>query len=381
MQFRIGNKLGMLWLMLLPYYLDAQNINVETVVVLPDEVRETSGLIFLNDRIITHNDDGDPVLYELDPDNGAVIRKLFINGASNVDWEDLCIDQQYMYIGDVGNSHGTRTDLRIYRVSLNDYFLSTNDTVSADTISITYKDQSNFNDDSQTNFDAAAIISLEDSLYVFTKNWGDFHTNVYSVPKTPGNYQVNRVARINSLGLIAGAVQNPLSKEIMMIGYNGAGPFIFRLYEFEDGNFAEGKMDRIEFSLSGSFQIEGIEAINETDYYITSETNVLGEATLYRVITDFVVGINDFSQPELQLYPNPVSRFLEISGLQHPGETTISLVDIMGKQIFRKSTFGNVINGTLELDLSGVPDGHYLMQLTTPSSQISRKLILGQTGF
>ena len=43
--------------------------------VLPSEVEETSGLIFLNGKIITHNDSGDdPNLYEIDTISGTISR-------------------------------------------------------------------------------------------------------------------------------------------------------------------------------------------------------------------------------------------------------------------------------------------------------------------
>ena len=335
MELSAWKRLSILLLWLLPYYSDGQNITIEPIVVLPDEIKETSGLIFINDRIITHNDDGAPLLYELDPDNGIISRKLFIDGASNVDWEDLCIDQQFMYIGDFGNSHGTRKDLRIYRVSLDNYFQSTNDTLAADIIQFAYSDQTNFDDDTRTNFDAAAMVSFGDSLYVFTKNWGDFHTNVYSIPKTPGDHQINRAGRINSLGLVAGAVHNTLAKEILLIGYTGSGPFFYRIYEFESAHFMKGVMERLSFSLEGSFQVEGIEAINETDYYMTSEANVLGDATLFRITTDFVVGINGLSENVVQFYPNPTNRLLNIQGLPKIGEVSISLINTMGKTVFK----------------------------------------------
>jgi len=196
-----------LLLLFLPFGLSAQKFTIEPTASLPPETSESSGVIFLNDVIITHNDSGgEAILYEVDPNNGELIRELVVDDASNVDWEDLCIDQQYIYIGDIGNNNGDRTDLKIYRISLLDYFQSSNDTVSVDTIRYAYEDQVNFEPDPLTNFDAEALISFDDSLYLFTKNREDFHTNIYSLPKTPGDYQAHRVGRINAAGLITGGL-------------------------------------------------------------------------------------------------------------------------------------------------------------------------------
>ena len=375
-----GNLL--LSILLLPLFVEAQNFTVETIALLPLETNESSGVIFLNDKLITHNDSaGEAILYEVDPDSGTLIRQLVVENASNVDWEDLCFDQQYIYIGDFGNNSGDRTDLKIYRVSLQEYFQSSNDTVSADTIRFAYSDQESFEPGNKHNFDAEALISFEDSLYIFTKNRGDFHSNIYSVPKIPGDYQIKRVGRINSNGLITGGVHNPLSQEIMLTGYTLTEPFLLRLSQFSGREFTEGEMHRLTFQVDGSYQIEAIEAINEKDYYITSETNKLGEATLYRVNTDFVVSTQNPFTADIQYFPNPVNKLLNIRGLQNPGEISLALFNTMGKQAFYHTAVTRTGDETMKINLDGVPAGIYLMHLTSQRIDISRKLIIGHTGF
>ncbi len=375
-----GNLL--LSILLLPLFVEAQNFTVETIALLPLETNESSGVIFLNDKLITHNDSaGEAILYEVDPDSGTLIRQLVVENASNVDWEDLCFDQQYIYIGDFGNNSGDRTDLKIYRVSLQEYFQSSNDTVSADTIRFAYSDQESFEPGNKHNFDAEALISFEDSLYIFTKNRGDFHSNIYSVPKIPGDYKIKRVGRINSNGLITGGVHNPLSQEIMLTGYTLTEPFLLRLSQFSGREFAEGEMHRLTFQVDGSYQIEAIEAINEKDYYITSETNKLGEATLYRVNTDFVVSTQNPFTADIQYFPNPVNKLLNIRGLQNPGEISLALFNTMGKQAFYHTAVTRTEDETIKFNLDGVPAGIYLMHLTAQSIDISRKLIIRQSGF
>ena len=374
---------SILWLfqLLFPSYMEAQNLTVESIALLPLETDQSSGLILLNDKLITHNDSaGEPALYEVDPNDGTLIRKIIVENSSNVDWEDICLDLQYIYIGDFGNNRGDRTDLKIYRVSLEEYLQSSNDTVSADTIQFSYSDQMSFEPGNQHNFDAEGLISFEDSLYIFTKNRGDFHTNIYSVPKAPGDYQVRQVGSINSLGLISGAVYNLLSNEIVLTGYTAIEPFLLRISNFTGNDFTSGQMDRLTYQVQGSYQIEAIEAINNRDYYISSETNTLGEATLLRVNTDFVVGINDYSLPELQLYPNPVSNSLRINLDQYPEQLTIALVNFMGQHVL-KITYDKLRNETIEFDLTGLPSGNYVMHLTAPTWQATRKLVITQTEF
>jgi hypothetical protein len=182
-----------LFFMLYNLFSFAQQLQTETVVQLEVGLLETSGLIFLNDKVITHNDSGtDPKLYEIDTITGNISRTVVVNNATNTDWEDMCMDANYIYIGDFGNNAGARTDLKIYRVLISDYNSTVNDTVSAEVINFDFANQTSFTPSLYTtNFDVETLISLGDSLYVFTKNWGNSETSYYAISKSPGSYSVN----------------------------------------------------------------------------------------------------------------------------------------------------------------------------------------------
>ena len=124
------------------------------VVALNSALNESSGLIFLDQKLITHNDSGgEAALYEIDTLTGNIARKVIIANANNIDWEDICHDSNYIYIGDFGNNSGSRTNLRIYRLSIPSYLTSSNDTVYVDTIQFSYADQIDFTPSSfATNF-------------------------------------------------------------------------------------------------------------------------------------------------------------------------------------------------------------------------------------
>ena len=151
----------------------SQTVHVTEQTDLSGDVNESSGLLLLEDRLITHNDSGDdPTLYELNTENGTVIRTVTVANASSVDWEDICADETYIYIGDFGNNSGSREDLAIFRVAIDDYLTTSNDTVFADTIAFNYADQTSFDPAPlATNYDAEAMIAYNDSIYLFTKNW------------------------------------------------------------------------------------------------------------------------------------------------------------------------------------------------------------------
>ena len=196
----------------------------EYITDLHESVNETSGVIFLNNRLITHNDGGNPnSLYEIDIENGNINRTVTINNASNTDWEDITYDDEYIYIGDFGNNEGSREDLKVYRISISDYFDGDNVT-NADIINFNYADQTDFSPRDFHNFDAEGLISYNNNLYIFTKNresWGT--TNIYKLPKTLGVHVISQVDNINfkesvNVELITGAVYEKATNKILLTG-------------------------------------------------------------------------------------------------------------------------------------------------------------------
>ncbi|MEP2237179.1 MAG: hypothetical protein ABJI22_02385, partial [Maribacter sp.] len=112
--------------------------NVQIVGDLPDDVFETSGLLYFNGNLITHNDSGnEAVLYEIDLQSLSILRRVIISNVINIDWEAISQDDEYIYIGDFGNNVGTRKDLAVHRI-LKEDFLNAN-TVSAETINFSYE--------------------------------------------------------------------------------------------------------------------------------------------------------------------------------------------------------------------------------------------------
>src|SRR5690606_7356900 len=212
---------------------------------LESTINESSGLLSLNGKLITHNDSGgEPRLYEIESLTGNVVRAVTILNAVNTDWEDIAADDTYIYIGDFGNNNGTRTDLKVYRILQNDFFESVNDEATAEIISFHYSDQTDFTSSPfSTNYDAEAFIAYQDSLYIFTKNWSDNHTNVYALSKQPGNYALVRGASIDVGGMITGADFNENFGKLILCGYTLVSPFVFLFSAFPEGQFFEGEME------------------------------------------------------------------------------------------------------------------------------------------
>jgi hypothetical protein len=63
-----------------------------------------------------HNDGGSPPeLFAITPD-GKVVARLPIEGATNVDWEDIAADEKgRLYLADTGNNNRARREITVYR--------------------------------------------------------------------------------------------------------------------------------------------------------------------------------------------------------------------------------------------------------------------------
>src|SRR5690554_1024138 len=80
--------------------------DLELITPVATAVNESSGLIYLNEKLITHNDSGnDAQLFEIDSLTGNVTRTVVINNATITDWEDIAYDDDYIFIGDFGNNN------------------------------------------------------------------------------------------------------------------------------------------------------------------------------------------------------------------------------------------------------------------------------------
>ena len=239
---------------------------------LSSNLTETSGLIYWNNQIWTHNDNDDINLYALDTLAGELQSTISLTGTLNQDWEEISQDENYLYVGDFGNnSTGNRTNLHILRIEKNSVLANS---PIIDTIFFNYSNQTDFTATSSNNtdFDCEAFIATADSIYLFTKQWVSNKTNIYSLPKSPGNYVANLSATHDVQGLITGAVYLADQRIIVLSGYNNVlQPFLYLLFDFQSSHFFEGNKRKINLQLS-FHQIEGIaSAGNGLKYYASNE--------------------------------------------------------------------------------------------------------------
>lgn len=88
---------------------------------LPPSINESSGLIVMDGKLITHNDSGNmAMLYELDT-TGTITNYIKYNYLTNRDWEAIAQSDKAIHIADIGNNQGDRKDLK-YTILIKEEF-------------------------------------------------------------------------------------------------------------------------------------------------------------------------------------------------------------------------------------------------------------------
>lgn len=346
----------------------AQIKNPSEKFALPTELSESSGAIFFNGKLVTHNDSGgETKLFELDTISGEVIREITIAGAYNVDWEAITQDETSIYIGDIGNNvSGNRTDLKIYKVSKSDYLSETS--VNAETINFSYSNQTDFTaaDANKTEWDAEALVSFDaNHLILFSKNWVNGNTKAYLIPKTAGNHQISPLATtLDSGGLITGGTFNPLSGKLYLVGYTQLlQPFVWKSEGFNNNDIFSGTNTQTSLFNDLIFeQVEAITFVSENRYLMTSES--FSQSYFGYTITDnaklMAFSTNDTTlsvfateaENNILIYPNPVTNILHIDS------NTIDSVEI-----FDIKSIKVLHSNTSNIDMSNFAKGIYFAKI------------------
>ena len=361
----------------------AQIENLSEKFALPTLLNESSGAIFFNDKLITHNDSGgENKLYELDTITGLITRTVTVSNATNVDWEDLAEDENFIYVGDIGNI-GSRTDLKIYKIDKNDFVKTTE--VLAEIINFNYANQSDFTSNpGNTEWDADALVSIDqNNLALFSKDWVENESRAYLIPKKPGSYSISPMATsYNGGGLVTGATYNPTNGKLFLVGYQNlssglkslqAYVTIFENFTLDD--IFSGTNTQYDLPSFGPEDAEAITYVNKTNrYFITSETF---SGTLFGItFSDYgkliafsyknnTLSISESSQIQISLYPNPVSDVLTI---EHQDFEFVEIYD--GSMSLVQKSYQSQIN------MSGLSQGIYFLKINLKGQNPVFKKIL-----
>jgi hypothetical protein len=319
------------------------NISPATTKNLGAQLPETSGLIFWNNTLWSHNDDADIKLYSVDTASAAVLQSYTLTNTANKDWEEISQDANYIYVGDFGNnSNGNRTDLHILRIEKNSLLLQS---PIIDTIYFSYSNQTNFSATgaNNTNFDCEAFLVTTDSIYLFTKQWLAEKTSIYALPKTPGTHIAQLRSTINIQGLATGITYLESKKLAVLCGYSKTlQPFFYLLYDFKNNDFANGNKRKVTINLA-FHQIEGIATSNGLKYYASNENfatlSIPQKLHTFDLSNFFSTYLNSIpttltyskQASPLTIFPNPAKELLQIVIPNELIHSSCTIFDISGK--------------------------------------------------
>ena len=352
---------------------NAQNfVTPDVVTNLSELVNETSGLVNLNGEIWTHNDSGDEaVLYQVIPENGNINRIVEIINASNEDWEDIAYDDNYVYIGDIGNNYGDRTDLCIYKISR--AALEVSDQVYAEIIHYSYSDQTSWEPSHNNNdFDCEALTSYGDKLYLFSKNWVDQQTRCYQLSKQAGTHIAQFQSTFDIECLVTGAEMLEPSNSLVLIGYNiSGGSYTWTFEDFMGNDFFDGIDNKLIWT--SLTQIEGVCAANNNGILISTEgISSFLDPTLYhhdiQVNSTAITHQNPFT---FRVLSNSNSILIE----PESGETITAEIQLLSTS--GRILYNNKYVDYLEVQIPvNVPNGIYLLVVISENGINSYKVKL-----
>ena len=176
-------------------------------------INESSGLAIWGKHLWTLNDSGNgPSIFKLDK-NGNELGSYRIANTKNYDWESLASDDDFLYIGDIGNNFNRRKKLTIYRIAWKGIEQPYSPVGEITLVYADYKPGQPISHD----FDAEAIAIYRDEIWLFTKNRGDGNSNLYRVPKVPGRYKPKPTQVLPVSSLVTAADIHPKTGQLVLL--------------------------------------------------------------------------------------------------------------------------------------------------------------------
>ena len=253
-----------------------EQLSIE-IQLLPLKINETSGLEYYGDNFLTHNDSGGKtILYEFNKD-GKIVYEYTINDCGvNNDWEDITADNENIYVANSGNNYGTRQNLAVLILDKENDFECTGQ------IQFKYKNQVNFENRNRHPYDSEGIISVGDELILFSKDRENLMTELYSLPKIPGSYEIEPIHSYPVNSLITGADYNDELKLVALVGYDfNWNQYFYKISNFDLSNMDQSVIEKFKIPV-GKAQIEAVKIIDESSFWITSEDEGNGFPRLFK---------------------------------------------------------------------------------------------------
>ena len=312
----------------------------------------------------------DHAMYRVSEESGEVLQQVTLSNTTNVDWEAISTDGIHVYVADVGNNAGARTDLRVYRFPAT-ALTDTASSITVDTIRFQYADQVDFTPlPDGTNWDCEALLAMDDSLFLFTKNWVDGRTDIYVLPALPGDHEAVRRGGFDTQGLITGASYDPVSERVALLGYTELGmePFVWILSDFAASDLFSGQHVRHEL-LTGPLQAEAVVWSAMGEVILANEWSEGHDQALWSV--DIPMGSAEMlpQDPGVLVFPVPADRFVKVDGADP--QKGARIFDLNGALLAAPT-----LDTTGAMLLPYLSPGEYVLELTVRSRPTRVPLVI-----
>ncbi len=250
---------------------------------LPKQLKEISGIIAVGNYIWAISDKPSPVFFKLDKE-GKLLQQVRFQKLAVSDAEAITADDKYLYIGDVGDNDGNRKVRTIIRVAFAGIGSGKNVVVGGETIKFSFPEDITVEKKKKNDYDCESLLSFNDSLYLFTKRRSDDLSELFVIPKKPGNHVARHISTLEVGGLITDAAINESKNEVALTGYQKGHdePFILFIKNFTGNDFFSGKLERVQLGKKNKeWQVEGITYKGDSQVYFACEATKDVPATLY----------------------------------------------------------------------------------------------------
>lgn len=340
-------------------------------------LEESSALLYSGSNTVwTLNDSGNqPSIYLVDTATGLPVKEVRITNVGNDDWEALAEDADHIYIGDFGNNDGNRRNLRILIVNKSAIGPGLVSSVTASQIRFSYPDQTSFNSSNTHNFDCEAFVCYNDTLHLFTKNWGNYQTKHYTLPTLAGTYVATLVNSYNVNCLVTDAtviVNTDGKPQLALLGYDqrdlSTSLWLFWDMDHLGRPFSMNRWLVRMPSMLGIGQVEGICFKNPHSLFISSEKRNPLPPRLYSITRlphqmPITTGLSQTTSNQQLKYRYDAEASKLIVQLPNVGKSFVFfLYDLTGKIIYQQLVEAGVAELSVSTDL--LPDALYCIQVS-----------------
>jgi sugar lactone lactonase YvrE len=176
-------------------------------------ITESSGLVRVGDRVLTHNDSGDgPYVYVVDPSSGKTVGRTTYSGDPVTDVEAMAAGPDgSIWMGDIGDNSASRNHVSVYRLPP---VRDGNHTVDAQRYDLRYPD-------GPTNAETLLVDPRDGRLYVVSKSL--FGGRIYEAPRSLSAGHVNVLRPVGrAAGLVTDGSFFPDGRHVVLRTYGSA---------------------------------------------------------------------------------------------------------------------------------------------------------------